>query len=757
MRNRSTEVFLPKSKNNQLKGTWGLADMFDFRNGNTHQKLLTDGRTMQRHNSDSEHLRKRPNFCDKCLDFEDACKIKVKDIMPEEFPNEKQLKKLLKAIKEQQNRTDNVHQSINSPKRAMKASQKASQVLRIGHRKEKMHICSHQYSSADELSLDHLTFTTMLERISGNIHQDGGRIEDVSRSTNPRFKQFGDINLQLLQMSAKAFIDQMYINRVYTSRAASSDKSTPFTDASEILRLNRDLFLQLLQDPNSLIVKHIQKVQFPKGQKEKRKLLCDSKSSESHSSAIRKYGDPESTMRIQKKNVNNHLWKKLKDRYGFSIKGSDCSGGSQIVVLQPVSKNRKHPENVFCQCSGFQSHKSFNQKGKNIKSRYFSLKEIKRKFKQAVGESRKEQNLVSFDDNRISSKRHSLRYAEMSVIRSTSSTRESTLSNDFKRMEKQQKPFSLMSCNGPEIESNKDHKSKKLNSLTRSGSKRDQVDIFEEAKRRLSERLKNVSAGEIVPRKQSLRTLEMILSSPDSPKNVLGASVPEEMKISSYSEMEKGKEVTWHTVQRTNKEVLPYGDSRFDDQLRTSYSKPHLPENTHDETEVHKNIDPAGEDLMHRGHISIPEERERVLADTADITSTGQRIETNRSPKVNGNGEGSRSADYPENHYHISSADCPSATAPEIPALQILDICKTREGHPSPVSVLEPFSPEDINSPTSTIHEQGIPLQNPTFLFYSIELFVEPCHYVQFQLDLLCNRAILTLMISYMLNLLKIL
>ncbi|XP_071917661.1 uncharacterized protein [Coffea arabica] len=740
----SPRLPLPKGKY-QWSCIWGLVDMFDFRTGRTHQKRLSNGKT--RHKHDARHSRKvdtLADFCEKCQGIEDgaglgnhavdAYKTKVKDIVQEEFPTEKQIQKLLKAMKQHQRKSD-----LADNHKASKTLKKASQML-ANHRKEKDHEGHHPCSCSDELSLDNHKFAAMLEEIFSQIHQDGRFNGDIHRSLIPsRFKQLDEINVQLLQMSAKAFIDQIYIKRRYTSKDGVSSKSEPFSDASEILHVNRDLFLKLLQDPNSLLVKHIQKLQFPPREKKGINSSPSSQSSECQSSGTSDYEDSLSTMSIQKRNANKLPWQKLKQRYGFSSKRSTSSASNAIVVLKPGSNCRKMPENVSCHCSSLQSHHSLKNKRENSKSTYFSLKEIKRKLKRVGGESEREQRSISLGDglNQLYRNKNSLKYVE-NGISPIISKGESRSVNDAKRMGKQPKPKGLISHKGPEI----DFKNvSECNSSTTSCSNQ-QSDIFIEAKRHLSERFRNLNLAETLPRKQTPRTLQMILSLPDhdrlftrSPKRDTSASASMLMRFFPYSDIEKGKGVSWPSPQKHNEEVQLSADSGSDDQMKTFEIRPNIPEKISDDIEGRENICATGDDLKPTGYMNDTEENESLLPgnmnilevpcerDKVDRTCCGPSTESTKLLYDNGY-KSSSLADSSEDHHHRSLLR-PASSPLDISALEIVDACKYREGHPSPVSVLDPFSPEDANSPTSTTAKQDESPLQPRRIDFDDHLQVE--------------------------------
>ncbi|KAL0327785.1 UNVERIFIED_CONTAM: hypothetical protein Sangu_1856500 [Sesamum angustifolium] len=59
-----------------------------------------------------------------------------------------------------------------------------------------------------------------------------------------------ETNMQQGQMSAKAFVDQTFTDRKRIHNEGSRNESKPFSDALEILSTNKDLFMELLPEPN---------------------------------------------------------------------------------------------------------------------------------------------------------------------------------------------------------------------------------------------------------------------------------------------------------------------------------------------------------------------------------------------------------------------------------------------------------------------------------------------------------------------------
>ncbi|KAJ8555761.1 hypothetical protein K7X08_013257 [Anisodus acutangulus] len=328
-----------------------------------------------------------------------------------------------------------------------------------------------QASGSAEISINKLKLASILEAICSQIHQENG---DSQRSA---FKndQLDEISLQVLQTSAKAFIDQMFIDRKYISKGSASYEREQFSNALEMLNSNGDLFLKLLQDPNSLLAKQIRNMQ--NVQMARDSIKCFMSEQKHHVSA--------------------------------SEESSSYRPSNKIVVLKPIPRTVRCSENVSCHCSSMQSLHSTSSKGENVKHKKFSLKDIKRKLKYAVGEKWKEKHLISVGSTLH--KLHSISNSQnlevgneggsscLSIGRSVNSFTESTTKNE-----------------APKVTFLTEKVRKKLDVSAISYTKKRELDISMEAKRHLSQRLNYVNTtGEAVMSRQPSRTLERILSSPE--------------------------------------------------------------------------------------------------------------------------------------------------------------------------------------------------------------------------------------------------
>lgn len=406
----------------------------------------------------------------------------MKNLKKQKFGNTKMSKKQKKSSKKQLMNSDIElvnHQLQGYQKKSRKPSMESDQrkdKFLLGEGAEQTPGSS---TSTAEISLDKHKLKILCEEICGQIYGDEIRRGDMDSVIihSRKYNELDHVNMQLLQFAAKAFVDQIYAK-------SDSLKAKYFTDALDILDINMDLFLKLLQEPNSLLLKGINNLQ-----PNPTDWRCGQGTRNDEDPTVK-------SVKIQKKNWNNPLWKKLKNRCGCSFKENTTSQASNmIVILKPVSTRRKkYGEDLFCQnCSSGQVQKSMKNKDQIVK-------DIKRKFKQAVGENQQMQQMISMDES-------------------------------LRRLARNKRLLKEDAEMGKSSDSDKG-KSAFSSSPDAKGKER-QIDIFSEAKRHLSARLRKLERGENVPRKETQPTLRMILSSPEH--DILATRSPKRDKNASTS------------------------------------------------------------------------------------------------------------------------------------------------------------------------------------------------------------------------------
>ncbi|XP_011072783.1 uncharacterized protein LOC105157938 isoform X1 [Sesamum indicum] len=171
-----------------------------------------------------------------------------------------------------------------------------------------------------------------------------------------------ETNMQQAQMSAKAFVDQTFTDRKRIHSEGNRNESKPFSDALEILSTNKDLFMELLPEPN-------------------------------------KNSQPESKdCSEQPGSIQTEFLEKIDyQSQSSSRKSFTAQPTNKIVILKPAPQKGKYCENVACRCSPRPCCQKSSSRMSGSKPTSFSIREIKEKLKYSFGGTRKEPNLFSVD------------------------------------------------------------------------------------------------------------------------------------------------------------------------------------------------------------------------------------------------------------------------------------------------------------------------------------------------------------------------
>jgi hypothetical protein len=200
------------------------------------------------------------------------------------------------------------------------------------------------------------------------------------------YDQLKEINLQLVQTNeAGETGNQKFMDGKNLGRNGVSHQSKQLLDALEILNSNKELFIELLQDPNSLLVKHIQDLRNsqPKGQQTK--SFSGAELSEYQTSNARQHEEPTCPKRLNSS-----------DTYLPNGSG-DPQPSDRIVVLKPdLTSVQKSPDRLS-PYSSLQSSYCLRDKEESVRPTPFSFGHIKRKLKDAMGVNRKEQHWMSIN------------------------------------------------------------------------------------------------------------------------------------------------------------------------------------------------------------------------------------------------------------------------------------------------------------------------------------------------------------------------
>ena len=110
-----------------------------------------------------------------------------------------------------------------------------------------------EYNS-ERQSMSSLNLDSIMEELYGHIHRKsftyGSHDHHGEINVQPEPVEKYPASEEKLSEATKVFINQKFPTRT----------TEEFTDALQALNSNKELFLKLLQDPNSLLMKHIKKL-----------------------------------------------------------------------------------------------------------------------------------------------------------------------------------------------------------------------------------------------------------------------------------------------------------------------------------------------------------------------------------------------------------------------------------------------------------------------------------------------------------------
>ncbi|KAJ6426581.1 hypothetical protein OIU84_022225 [Salix udensis] len=184
--------------------------------------------------------------------------------------------------------------------------------------------------------------------------------------------------------ATEAFINQKLIDGNHLSTDGEDDQSKYFMDALQTLNSNKDLFIKLLQDPNSLLVKHIEDLR------------------DSHEKVQQIESYPEDKLSEQQKNNSRECERTACTRNFNSIDRSLSKGTGDpqpletIVVLRAGSASLQNCADGIGHDSPLVHYRLKNVQ-QSVKPSFFPFVQMKRKLMHAMRLSRKEQQLMLID------------------------------------------------------------------------------------------------------------------------------------------------------------------------------------------------------------------------------------------------------------------------------------------------------------------------------------------------------------------------
>ncbi|KAI3422732.1 uncharacterized protein J3R85_011812 [Psidium guajava] len=186
----------------------------------------------------------------------------------------------------------------------------------------------------------------------------------ISVAKNEELKK---TNVQSLHRNevAEALVNQKFANGGHFGDGRMGHKSKQFLEALDTLNSNKRLFSELLDDPNSVLAKHIQELRDFQEKEQKCESTID-------------------TSGIQDKSAGTLSWKKIKS-WGKLRPRRSSEEHFSIVVLRPGPQTAGNIEKT---CSSSQISNSIRNEVPTVRKSHFSLQSLLRKMRNATELSR---------------------------------------------------------------------------------------------------------------------------------------------------------------------------------------------------------------------------------------------------------------------------------------------------------------------------------------------------------------------------------
>ncbi|KAE8714542.1 putative Polyamine-modulated factor 1-binding protein 1 [Hibiscus syriacus] len=340
----------------QLGCMWGLITMFDFRHGRTTQRLLSDRR---RGNSDAIGIGSSASLVEEKAMAMDTCKPSVKKLLEEEMSREQvaniEVNNTEHEAKEfGSGEGDNGRKNRNRRSKTHKKSYGNSPDVNAAKNLVLEVSCQHKFEQQTPSSLD---VDNLVEEFRHDL---------PAEPNNSSFEE-------RLSEVIKFLVSQKLINRNQLMEGGELQASKEVMDALQVLSLDEELFLKLLRDPNSLLVKYVKDL--PDDRDGESKPLVGSNFSEQVPVGSRQSNEP-----VNRKQRNFFRRRSKSKERDLSDGNKIPEASTRIVVLKPGATCSQTPETG--------SSRGSSPDPKHIirhREPHFFLAEIKRKWKHAMG------------------------------------------------------------------------------------------------------------------------------------------------------------------------------------------------------------------------------------------------------------------------------------------------------------------------------------------------------------------------------------
>ncbi|KAG4185969.1 hypothetical protein ERO13_A08G013780v2 [Gossypium hirsutum] len=675
----------------QMGCMWGLITMFDFRHGRSTQRLLSDRRRGKRNvvgmgNSGNKIDMSTSSGEDKAMAM-DTCKPSVKKLLEEEMSREH-------ATKEELNNTeleakqfdlgegDNERKSQKRRNKTRKKSSGGSLDVDAARTLVSEISCYHK---SEQQTTSNLDIDNLVEELCQEMGQK--RIDCVNRDQpveghmqpNMKSSRFEEVSEAI-----KFLVSQKLTNRNQLTEGGELQASKEAMDALQILSLNEELFLKLLRDPNSSLVKNSKNS--TNARDEESKPFSGSNFSEQEPAGLRQ---PNETVNRKQRNFFRRKSKSQERDLSDEQKVSEAS--TRIVVLKPgptCSQTAETGSNIGSspESKNIIRHGEPNEK---VGSHFF-LSEIKRKLSGERQSSSDNGGLKEYIGMNSPTKDH---FFIERIAKPSSSVKKGEKTSKLKVPE-----------SSTEYETT--HFSRHSN-------------IYIEAKKHLSEMLTNGDDIMDLSGRQVPKTLGRILSLPDYNSSPISSPArnPEPSSITAQSRFASPDK-----FQKLQNNVSNLSQSAVEPESRPGVSDNKNGDEVRGDNAILNKLDACvNDDKEDQSHSSTKDETscevyagEVIVVEETEITGEGETELLDASSDTNDYSitRDDKNVDMSEVYDEKQYPECSKQDLTEedqqlfspLASPSNSSLTKKVEGleeRPSPVSVLEPIFSEDVISPAS--------------------------------------------------------
>ncbi|KAJ8748859.1 hypothetical protein K2173_013290 [Erythroxylum novogranatense] len=702
---------------------WGFINMFDFRHSRSTQKLLTDKGPGHRHavgvescKNKNEMLTDPKTSCPGTPDVEetitaaaDTGKPSVKTLIEEEMFSEQDTKKGIsndQVEPKQCNTEQEGHKRMNRKRRTRSRTKSCDvgiETVDVDEKTQCEQPCLQNLVNPSEygLHIDEIMeeFCNQIHEKSGSYGKHGHRSK-VHRRLNQKNPDFEEKLIEAI----KRLVNQKLSNEKHATEEEDINPSKELRDVLQILSSD-EMFLKLLEGPKSVILKYVQN-------------LCDAQAEKDKGPQGRSSGKPD---RIVHGKQHKFFRRRTKSLEKIPSEGNNSlRTPNTIVILKPGPTGLQTSESESDASSLPKSHLIIRNKEANERAgSYFSLTEIKRKLKNAMGKERPQTS--SADTLKHSNESSAIRNCERGakdIVGINSTSKDHFFVEKISRTptapRKEKKTHKLKECETSAVHDAPDNKQRASS-------------IYLEAKKHLSELLSNGAGNAEISSRQASRTLGKILSLPDYSTTTMSNPGRDfrqnngmiQTELSSGDQFRGQENNSSHSgLVIPSSEIHSSVSDIIISKVETPTDATPTDSNKILEIEVESIICSGGNQIISEGHVvevaDVVSQKENNIMDTPENDSSFSTVDDETGDLS----EVSKETEWHESMQHVDS--CEENQFPFPPLLsptstpvtkQVWDLKHAAEvsDRPSPVSVLEPILFEEDISPAG-VRSQAVEL-----------------------------------------------